>query len=83
MIKNTQMVSLHREDIAEWINSFTDDTDRAIAIGWIIERQQEDISRLSAIRHDLVRRMRNEGRSIRRIAADLGVSSTRIEQLSR
>jgi hypothetical protein len=83
MIKNTRMVGQHRDDIAEWINSFTDDTDRAIAIGWIIERQQEDISRLSAIRHDLVRRMRNEGRSIRRIAADLGVSSTRIEQLSR
>ena len=25
MIKNTRMVGQHREDIAEWINSFTDD----------------------------------------------------------
>jgi hypothetical protein len=83
MIKNIGMINAHHADTTNWLNSFTDDTDKAIAIGWLIEKQQEEISRLSETRQDLVRRMRNEGRSIRRIAADLGVSSTRIEQLSR
>lgn len=83
MIKNIGLINAHHADTANWLNGFTDDTDKAIAIGWLIEKQQEEISRLSETRQDLVRRMRNEGRSIRRIAADLGVSSTRIEQLSR
>jgi len=77
------MINGHNADVTHWLASQPDDIDRAIAIGWLIERRQEEITRLSDERSALIKRMRSQGRSIRRIAADLGVSSTRIEQLSR
>lgn len=83
MIKNEMLIARYRDEIAEWLLSFKDPTDRALAIAWIIEQEQQNITRLSEKRRELLIQMREDGRSIRRIASDLGITSTRVEQLTR
>ena len=54
-----------------------------VIIGIAIEGLQEQVARLAKMRSDTIKALRSEGMSLRKIAAALGISATRVEQISK
>lgn len=81
MIENKPMIRRHNSEMLEWVTGHQDLVDQCVAMGWMIEQRQEEIARLAQYRKTAMKQLRNEGRSMRGIAKELGMSASRVEQL--
>jgi len=73
-----------RSSILAWVESPMDTrVVRCLKMATAIEELQTQICDLSRMRSEQVKQMRADGATIRHIAGLLGVSSTRIEQITK
>lgn len=81
--KNHELTRSIRSDTTEWLDGFTDPIELCLAQGWLIEQLQHHVELLAKSRVGVAKQLRQSGLSVRKLAATLGISSSRVEQITR
>lgn len=81
--KDHELARNIRKDVSDWLGSFTDPVELCLAQGWIIEQMQHHVELLAQSRVGVAKQLRSNGYSIRGLASVLGISPSRVEQITR
>jgi hypothetical protein len=80
--KNHELTTSMKRDVSKWLATFDNEVDRCLAQGWMIEQMQHHVQLLALARCDVAKQLRRDGLSIRKLAGMLGISPSRVEQIT-